>query len=329
MTFRSPAMLAALILVPAVVIAYVWSRRQRAARASTLASEGLVTTSFSGAARRKRHVPFIFFVTALTVLVIALARPSMSVRTPRREATVVLAVDVSNSMAATDIKPSRFEAAKTAARAFVNRQPPAVRIGVVAFGPGAVPVLQPTDVHANAIAAINRLTLGGGTSIGDGLVTSLGVIAGKPITIDQNTLNNDDGKVDIGFFGSATIVVFSDGENLSQPDPVAVANVASVAGVRVQSIGVGTEAGSVVKVDGFSVATALNRDLLQQVATVTDGTYHEASDVSGLSAISKSINLHFKVVSEHTEITGLFAAAAVVLLLIGAGLSILWFGRLV
>jgi Ca-activated chloride channel family protein len=253
----------------------------------------------------------------------------MSVKTPRREATVVLAMDVSNSMAATDIKPSRFEAAKAAARTFVNHQPSAVRIGVVAFGPGAVPVLQPTTEHANAIAAINRLTLGGGTSIGDGLVTSLGVIAGKPITIDPNALNNDDGKVDIGFFGSATIVVFSDGENLSQPDPVDVANVASVAGVRVQSIGVGTSAGTVVQIDGFSVATALDRDLLQKVASVTDGTYHEAGDAAGLSAISKSINLHFKVVSEHTEITGLFAAAAVALLLVGAALSILWFGRVV
>src|SRR4051812_272557 len=281
MTFRSPAMLVALILIPGVIVAYVWSRQQRAHRADALAQQGLVTAT-TAPVKRRRHIPFALFVLALTVLVVALARPSMSVKTPRREATVVLAMDVSNSMAATDVKPSRFEAAKEAARAFVKRQPPAVRIAVVAIGAGAVTVLEPTTTHANVVAAIDRLSLGGGTSIGQGLVTSLGVIAGKPVTIDEEALNSDAGSINIGFFGSGTIVLISDGENLSPPDPVAVANVASVAGVRVQSVGVGTQQGSVVKVDGFSVATALDRDLLEKVATTTDGTYHEVTDTKAL-----------------------------------------------
>ena len=329
MSFRSPWMLVALVVLPGIVAAYVTTRRRRSRRATVLASEGLVTTPFAGRAGWTRHLPFALFSTALAVLVLAMARPSMSVRTPRREATVVLAIDVSNSMAADDAKPTRFDVEKTVARAFVERQPSAVRIGVVAFGVGAVTVQEPTTAHGDVVAAIQRLSLGGGTALGQGLISSLGVIAGKPITIDESALQSDAGKVDIGYFGGATIVLFSDGENLSNPDPVAVASVASVAGVHVHSVGIGTEDGAVVQVDGFSVATALDSDLLKKVASATDGTYHQATDTTGTAEISKTIDLHFKVVSKHTEVTGLFSAAGALLLVAGALLSILWFGRVV
>src|SRR5205823_2163994 len=140
MSFRSPWMLALFVVIPAAVAAYVAAQRRRARRAEALAAEGLVATSVAVGVgrRRRRHIPFALFVAALTVLVVALARPSTTVRTPREEGTVVLALDISNSMRATDAKPSRIEAAKAAARSFVNRQPAAVRIGVVAFGDGAV-----------------------------------------------------------------------------------------------------------------------------------------------------------------------------------------------
>src|SRR5436305_8890433 len=289
MTFRSPSMLVALVLIPVIVVAYSRARRRRSARATALAQQGLVTTAFEGRAKWRRHRPFAFFAAALAVLVVAMARPMVTVRTPRREGTVILAMDVSNSMAAADVQPTRFEAAKTAARAFVARQPPAVRIGVVAFGVGAVTVQSPTTSHPEVNAAIKRLSLGGGTSLGQGLIASLGAIAGKPLALDQGVLESDAGKVDVGYFGSATIVLFSDGENESQPDPVSVADVASVAGVHVHAIGVGTTAGTVVQVAGFSVATALNSDLLKNVASHTNGTYHEASDTAGLSQISRKI----------------------------------------
>jgi Ca-activated chloride channel family protein len=165
--------------------------------------------------------------------------------------------------------------------------------------------------------------------MGQALIAALGAIAGKPVTIDPDALASDSAQVDIGFFGSATVVLLSDGEETSRPDPVSVAEVASVAGVRVHTIGIGTPAGTVVQVDGFSVATALDSDLLEKVASVTDGTYHEADDAAGLAAISKSIDLRFKIVSQHTEVTGLFSAAGLVLLVAGALLSVLWFGRVV
>ena len=124
-------------------------------------------------------------------------------------------------------------------------------------------------------------------------------------------------------------MLVSDGEETGRPDPLSVAEVASVAGVRVHTIGIGTTAGTVVEIDGFNVATALNSDLLEEMASTTDGSYYEGNDAGGLEAISESIDLRFKVVSEYTEVTGLFSAAGIVLLLAGALLSVLWFGRVV
>ncbi|MDQ6727984.1 MAG: VWA domain-containing protein [Actinomycetota bacterium] len=329
MTFGSPWMLALLVAIPAMVGAYASSRRRGFRRAAALSEQGLVATSARPRTRVRRHLPFALFTVALTVLIVGTARPMASVKTLRREGTVILAVDVSNSMKATDVRPTRIEAAKAAARAFVDRQPPAVRIGVVAFGDGAVIVQTPTTAHADAVRSIDRLSVGGGTSLGQGLVTSLSAIAGKPVTIDPEALASDSAQVDIGFFGSATVVLLSDGEETSPPDPVSVAQVASVAGVRVDTIGIGTDAGTVVTIDGFSVATARDSDLLKQVASTTDGSYFEAGDATGLAAISKKIDLRFKIVSQHTEVTGLFSAVGIVLLLAGALLSVLWFGRVV
>jgi Ca-activated chloride channel family protein len=328
MTFRSPWMLGLLLVIPAIVATYVSSSRRRARRAAALAEQGLVTTSQS-LMRVRRHVPFGFFAAALTLLLVGTARPMTTVQTPRREGTVILAMDVSNSMRADDVEPSRLEAAKGAARAFVERQPPAVRIGIVAFGDGAVVVQTPTNAHEDVVKAIDRLTTQGGTSLGQALVTALSAIAGKPVTIDAEALASDSAQVDIGYFGSSTVVLLSDGEETGRPDPLDVAEVASVAGVRVHTVGVGTPAGAVLQVDGFSVATALDRELLEEVASITDGTYHEGNDEAGLAAISRTIDLRFKLVSEHTEVTGLFSAAGALLLLVGALLSVLWFGRVV
>lgn len=329
MTFRSPVMLTGLVLVPAVVAAYVWGCRQRALRRAALAEQALVTTEGTSRVRWRRHVPFALFTAALAVLIVGTARPEASVETPRREATVIVSVDVSNSMGATDVKPSRIEAAKAAARAFVQRQPSEVRVGVVAFGDGAVIVQRPTLSHADAIKAIDRLSLGGGTSLGKGLLESLDAIAGKTITVDEQALASDAGQVDIGYYGGSTVVLLSDGEETSRPDPVAIAGLASVAGVHVHTIGIGTEAGTNVQIGGFTVATALDSDLLKKVAATSDGTYHEAKDPAGLAAIAKSINLRFKVVTQHTEVTAVFAAVALALVVAGAVLSLLWFGRVV
>jgi Ca-activated chloride channel family protein len=329
MSFRAPWMLVGLLALPVIAAAYASARGRRSERAVRLAAQGLVATSVGVRPRRRRHIPFVLFLTALAVLVVGLARPVTTINTPRREATVVLAVDVSNSMAATDIKPTRLAAAKAAADAFVARQSSGVKIGVVSFGNGAIVVQTPTTTHPDVVKAIDRLSIGGGTSVGQGLLSSLDAIAGKQLTINEQDLASDAGSLNIGYYGSASVVLFSDGENVTGPDPIAMAQVASVAGVRVHTIGVGTATGTVVQVNGFSVATALDQSLLQQVATVTNGSYHSAGAVGGLAAVTRSIDLKFKIVSEHTEVTALFAAAGVALLVVAAALSVLWVGRVV
>lgn len=276
------------------------------------------------------HAPFALFLVALALLVIASARPMATIRTPRRVATVVLAIDVSNSMAAADVKPSRIGAAKLAAEDFVRQQPAGVRIGVVAFGPSAVIVQPPTFDHAVVLQAVNHLSLGGGTSLAAGILTSLDAIAGKTLIINKAALAQDNsGEVNIGYYGGATIVLFSDGEDTSQASPVTMARLASTAGVRAQTVGVGTAAGTTVKIDGFNVATALDSQTLKSVATVTNGSYHQVDDQTALKAISKTINLHFAVVTQYTEVTALFAAAAALVLVTGALISVLWLGRVV
>lgn len=329
MALRSPWLLLCLVSVPGLVFAYIWALRLRAQRATRLASEGLVRTDAVRSIRWRRHVPFALFATAVALVSFALARPTMSLAVPQREGTVILAFDISNSMRAKDLEPTRIDAAKAAATAFVERQPSSIRIGVVAFGDSAVTVLRPTNVKAEVTAAIKRLTPSGGTSLGQGLYTSLTAIAGKPLTIDESALESDAGVVNIGFFGSSAIVLLSDGENTSRLDPLKLAEVASSAGVRVHAIGVGTEAGTVVQVDGFNVATALDEELLTKIADVTDGTYDQAGDAAALNRIYDSIDLEFKRVEKPREVTGAFAAAGALLLALGSFLSITWFGRVI
>jgi Ca-activated chloride channel family protein len=331
MTFASPAMFSTAVVIPAVVVWYIAAGRRRARRADALSREGLVATAVPRGLRggRRRHVPFALFVAALSVLVVALARPMATVRTPRQQGTAIVALDVSNSMRATDVKPSRIEVAKSVASAFVRRQPPAVRVGVVAFGDGATLVQTPTAARPEVLAAIDHVSIGGATSVGQGLLAALNAIAGKTITVDEEALQNDSGSVDVGYYGGTAILVISDGENTSGVDPAAVAKVASVAGVRVHTIGAGTPAGTTLRVGGFDIATALNADLLREIAKATDGTYHATTDAGALAAIGKAIRLHFRIVAHHSEITGVFCALAAALLLLGALMSVVSSGRIV
>jgi len=328
-SFQSPWLLLGLVVVPIVVGLYWRANRRRSGRVARLAAEGLVPTTGTQGLGFRRHLPFGLFVAALTLAGIALARPTVRLTLPEREGTVILAIDVSNSMQATDLSPTRIAAAKTAARAFVERQPKSVKIGVVAFGGSAVTVLRPSSVKQEVLDAIDRLSVSGGTSLGQGLYTSLSTIAGKPLVIDQNALASDVGTVDIGYYGSSAIVVLSDGENTERPDPLALAKLASGAGVKIDTVGIGTEAGTVVQVDGFNVATALNSTLLTNIAGVTDGQYYPATDAASLARVYKSIDLELKRTSKRREVTVFFALGAGVLLAVGSALSLSWFGRVV
>lgn len=328
MSLISPWMLLWLACVPALAVAYSWTLRLRAQRSERLASQGLVLTAGRGL-RWRRHLPFALFAVAVALVCFALARPTMSLALPERQGTVILTFDVSNSMRADDLEPTRIEAAKAAATSFVEDQPSTIRIGIVTFGDGAITALQPSNVKEDVLAAIKRLSVGGGTSIGQGLHTSLSAIAGKPLPIDQEALERDEGALDIGFFGSSAIVLLSDGENTSRLDPLRLAEVASTAGVRIHAIGVGTPEGAVVEIDGFNIGTALDEALMKEIAEVTDGTYEQAGDAAALEGIYESIDLEFERVDERREMTAAFAAAGGLLLALGSVLSIIWFGRVI
>jgi Ca-activated chloride channel family protein len=328
MSFSSPGMFAALLLVPAMIAGYVLLQRRRAQRLAELAQQALVPMAPARYGRR-RHVPFVLFCLAAVTLLVGLARPHVNLTLPHREGTVVLAFDVSNSMLATDLQPTRLDAAKVAAKKFVERQPSSIKIGVVAFSDGGFTTQAPTDVKGDVDAAIDRLTPQGGTSLAAGMFTSLNMIAGKPIALTPEQLAGNLDSVNIGYFGSAAVILLSDGENTARTDPQEVAKLASVAGVRIYPIGIGSAQGTTVKINGFNVATALDEQQLTDIATVTNGKYFNAQDAASLASIYGSIKLQFVNRGGQTEVTGLFAGAGALLLVVGGALSLLWFGRVV
>jgi Ca-activated chloride channel homolog len=329
MTFASPWMLLSLAVLPAAIAGYAVLVRQRADRRAALAAQGLVLTPASQRIGMRRHLPPVLMLVGVAVLLTAFARPHASFGIPHREGTVILAFDISNSMKADDLKPTRIEAAKQAARLFVARQPTTIRIGVVAFSDGALVTQAPTDVRADVLAAIDRLAPMGGTSLGKGIFASLTAIAGKPIVLDEAALQDDAANVDIGHFPNAVIVLLTDGENTSGPDPLVVARLASVAGVAIDTIGIGSSGGTVVTIDGFSVATALDEPALTDIATTTNGKYFAAPNEQALAEVYKSVDLKLVTRSEHREITAVFTAAGLLVLVLAGALSLWWFGKVI
>jgi len=332
MTVQYPVMLVVAVAVGVgLAAAYRWLQRKRT---SALAAVGLTTATSSpssagpklGRAGLRRHLPPMLFLAALTLLLLALARPQATVPVPRVAGTVILAFDVSNSMAARDIEPSRLAAAQSAAIDFVRAQPDTVDIGVIAFGQGALTTQLPTDDHEGTIAAINRLTVAGGTSLGQAILASLTAIVGQTVSLPDPSPEAP--PPDLGYWGSATIVLLSDGEDTGGPDAVAAAELAAAAGVHIETIGVGTVEGTTIEVDGYQLATALNEELLTQVAETTSGSYHRAEDARDLDAIYRSLDLRITTQDELLELTGVAVGIAVLLLTIGGLLMINWFGRI-
>ena len=328
MTFAWPAMLLTLIAIPLLALEYRRLLRRRAARRSDLAALGLVAPGAVSSGWR-RHAAPVLFLAALALLSVALARPRTTVTQGRREGTVVLAFDVSASMRATDLAPTRLQAAKSAARIFLGKQPTTIRVGVVAFGGSGLITQQPTTDRTEVLAAIDRLTPQGGTSLGRGLQTSLSAIAGKTVQLNQSSGSVEAQSQDLGYHGSAAVILLSDGENTAEPDPLAVAELASAAGVRVYPIGLGSPQGTVLSIDGFQVATALDEPLLRKIAQMTDGEYFAAADEQSLTKVYRSIDLRWTAQAKQLEVTALFAGAAALLLLLGAAASFAWFGRVI
>ena len=333
MTLIWPWMLLTLLLVPLFVGLYVRLLRQRQQMVSTLGPLGLVQTASGQNLGRRRHVPMALFLIGLSFLLLGLSRPEMPISLPRIEGTVILAFDVSNSMMADDLEPTRIEAAKAAARAFVENQPSTIRIGVVAFGNGGLVVQPPTNVPGDVLAAIDRISPQGGTSLGQGIFTALNAIAGESIALDESafaegTLPQDLPSLNIEDYSSAVIMLLTDGENTGGPDPLDVAQLAAEAGVRIYPVGIGSAEGAVLEVDGFNVVTQLDEAALQNIASVTNGIYYHAADTESLQDIYKNVDLQMTIKGEKMEVTSLLAGIGAFFFLIGGGLAMVWFGKI-
>jgi Ca-activated chloride channel homolog len=320
MSFANPALLAVGLCVAAALAwaAVVAARRRSAA----LAAAGVAAAGRG----RGRAAGVWCTIAGVAVLAIAVAGPSASVPVSHASGTVILAMDVSGSMAATDVPPDRLNAAKQAAVSFINAQPPSVDIGVVAFQQGGLEAALPTADHATVTAAVRRLKPAGGTSLGDAILASLSAITHKTVVLGRN------GSLPaIGYWPSATIVLFSDGQDASGAGTRAAtaAAVAQRAGVHIDTVGVGTAAGTTVDVEGFHLFTALDEATLKSISEATGGAYHPASDASELNGIASSINLRLTVVHQPLPLAGAFIALALALLVAGAVLTVARTGRVV
>ncbi len=334
MSFIWPVMLFLLLLIPLGIMLYIRMQHQRRELAARYGSLGLLKGPTGRGPGLRRHVPPALFLLLLTILIVALARPLTVVSLPRIEGTVILAFDVSGSMAADDLKPTRIEAAKAAARDFIQRQPATVQIGVIAFSDSGFAVQAPTNDQEAILASIDRLAPQRGTSVAQGIQASLNTIAAgagqgphlysnlTPVPSPTPTV------VPKGTYTSAVIVLLSDGENNESPDPLTLAQTAADRGVRIYTVGIGSAAGTTLHINGFTVHTQLDEATLQQIAQLTGGVYYNAQNQQELLNIYDNLDPELVIKPEKTEVTSVLAGISILVLLIGGTVSLLWFGRL-
>jgi Ca-activated chloride channel homolog len=333
MTFANPILLAVGLVVAA---ALAWAAVAVARRRAT----ALAAAGVAAGGRRARLAGVWFTVAGIAVLAIAAAGPAATVPVSHASGTVILDMDVSGSMAATDVAPSRLGAAKQAAQSFISAQPASVNIGVVAFEQGGLEAAIPSADHTTASAAIGRLSAGGGTSLGSAILAALSAITHKTVSIAANG-----SAPDIGYWPSATIVLFSDGGDSgnssasgggaggtgasASAETAAAVAVAAKAGVHIDTVGVGTAAGTTVDVEGYHLFTGLDEATLKSISQTSGGTYHPASDASELNGIASSINLRLTVTNQPLPLAGAFIILALVLLAAGAVLTVARTGRVI
>ncbi|MGW2147451.1 vWA domain-containing protein [Nonomuraea bangladeshensis] len=316
MTLSSPLLLVAGLLVTAALVwaAVVLGRR----RTRALAAAGVTMPG-----GRRASLGTGLTIAGVGVLAVAAAGPAAMVPVPRAAGTVILAMDVSSSMGADDVAPNRLAAAQRAARAFIEAQPDSVDIGVVTFEQGARTTARPDADHSVALKAVDRLKVTGGTALGTAIRASLTAITGKQVPLDP-----DADIPDLGYWPSATIVMFTDGQNRGG-DIERAAETAQKAGVHIHTVGVGTTAGATVSVDGYRLHTALEEDVLTWIAETTGGAYHPASDAARLDGIADTIDLRVTVSDEPLPLAGGLIGLALALLTGGAALTVFRSGRVI
>ena len=350
MSFLWPQALWLLLLVPALAGLYVLLLRRKRKAALRYASLGLVKEALGPGHRFRRHIPPLVFLLAMTALIVAIARPSATIILPSEQRTIILCIDVSLSMRATDVEPSRIEAARDAAKAFVMQQPPDVKIGIVSFAGSASVVQKPTRDRDDLFAALDRLQLQLHTAIGSGIIMSLAALfpdeglelaiadfgvtpmrdppRGRSLDRKDDAPKKDFQPVPAGSNHSAAIIMLTDGRRTIGPDPLDAARMAADRGVKVYAVGFGKAGGGTANVDGMPIYMRFDEETLKAIAALTQAEYFQASSASELKKVYEALNARYVLEKKETEISALAAAIGAVLVLAAAGLSLAWFHRI-
>jgi len=351
-TFQWPELLWLLAAVPLLVAAYVALLRRKRKAALAYASLSMVKEAMGARQRFRRHIPPVLFLLALIAMIVAVARPAAIVTLPSQRETIVLALDVSGSMRATDVQPNRLVAAQAAARAFVGDQPSSARVGIVSFAATASVVQPPSQNREEIIAAIDRLQLQRGTAVGSGLLVALKLIfpdvefdlrswnprgdsardsrRGAPLDSARDSKKDKDPPKPVppGSFASAAIILLTDGQTTTGPDPIEAARMAADRGIRVYTVGIGTQAGEIIGAEGWSMRVRLDEESLKTIANLTRGEYFYAGTAADLKKVYEVLNTRVALEKKETEITAFVTAAAALLALAAGFLSVLWFNRI-
>jgi Ca-activated chloride channel family protein len=331
-------------ILPVLIALYVWMLRRRQKRALRYASHAIVKEALGKASRLRPHIPPAVLLLSLGALIVATARPTATVTLPSEHETIILAMDVSGSMRATDVQPTRIEAAQAAAKSFIHDAPANTRIGIVAFA-GTASVVQPATLSREDLdAAIDRFELQRATAVGSGILVSLKMLF-PDIEYNHNSYNprGDPRRgtaigeaktaagpwkpVEPGTYRAGAIILLTDGQTTTGPDPREAAKMAAERGVRVFTVGVGTTQGEIIGSEGWSMRVGLDEDALKAIAETTHGVYFFAGSGPDLKKVYQDLNSKLVLEKKETEVTALFAALAAFLMLCAVGLSMWWYQR--
>ena len=346
MNFLWPRLLWLLLALPLLVLAYLWLMGRRKKLALRYASLSIVREALGAGQRARRHLPPLLFLLAIAAMLVAAARPTAVVLLPSNNQTIMLVMDVSGSMRADDVRPTRLAAAQQAAKGFLKNLPRSVKVGVVAFAGSAQVAQLPTTDREALNAAIDSFQLQRGTATGNGIVMALATLfPDAGIDIDNVSAPSRQRGVPIeqagrggpgdppppvapGSYTSAAIIMLTDGQRTTGVDPLDAARLAADRGVRVYTVGIGTVDGEVISFEGWSMRVRLDEDTLKAVANKTQAEYFYAGTATDLKKVYDTLSSRLTLEKKETEISGLFALAGAALALLAAGLSLLWFNRI-
>jgi Ca-activated chloride channel family protein len=290
----------------------------------------------------------VLFLLALAAMLLAAARPVATITLPSTQQTIILAMDVSGSMRATDVQPNRLVAAQNAAKSFLGDLPRDVKVGIVAFAGSAQVAQLATLNREDLITAIDRFQLQRGTATGNAIVMSLATLFPDDGHIDLQLMQNNRDRmrgtaidaekkekekkpftpVPPGSYTSAAIIMLTDGQRTTGVDPLEAAKLAAERGVRVYTVGIGTVDGETIGFEGWSMRVRLDEETLKQIANKTSAEYFYAGSAQDLKKVYETLSTRLTVEKKETEVSGLLALLAAALAVVSAGLSVLWFNRI-